>query len=313
MPESAGGQGLGVAELALLGAEMGRHLLPLPYLSTVALAGGTLGALSEPGAGDEWMQRVASGETRAAVVMPAPWLQRGGDVGYEGSPGGYRIRGGVAGVADAAHASMLLVAARGGGGDLALFACDPGAAGVEVLPQPTLDATRPLAEVRLDCEVPEASRLGEADATAALEQGLDRARILMAAEAVGGSERCLEMSVEYAKVREQFGKPIGSFQGVSHMLVDSFLAVESAKSLVYRAAWAQDADPDNASLAAASARVLECDGFRRVAETAIQAHGGIGITWEHDLHLYYRRALWNATYPQDLVEERERVAHLMEA
>ena len=308
--DEAGGQQLGYLEQALLGVEMGRRLVPVPYLASVAMTGEALAAIPEAGPSQELLKRIASGDEIAALVAPAPWLQRGGEVTFRGSPRGYQLEGTVHAVVDAQRASLLVVAAQDEDGH-ALFAIDPASDTVRVIAQPSLDATRPLAEVVIDGELPADARLSEGDAGPALDQAFDRARVFLAAEAVGGAERCLEMAVDYAKVREQFGHPIGSFQAVSHLLVDALLRVESARSLLYWAAWVQDSDPAHASLAASAARVLACDGFRAVAETAIQTHGGMGFTWENDLHLYYRRALWNASFPEDLVEERDRVVRMM--
>jgi alkylation response protein AidB-like acyl-CoA dehydrogenase len=153
---------------------------------------------------------------------------------------------------------------------------------------------------------------GEGRGWSVLRRGLDRALVAISAELCGVAQRALEMSVEYAKTRQQFGRPIGSYQAVSHKCADMLVAVESAKSLTYYAAWAVDNDVPEAPLAAAMAKAFASDAARRVTGDAIQVHGGIGFTWEHDMHLYFKRAKWGETTLGDAVFHRERVAQALE-
>jgi alkylation response protein AidB-like acyl-CoA dehydrogenase len=215
-------------------------------------------------------------------------------------------------VPDAGVADHLVVAARtGGAGEdgITLFLVSDRPSGMTVTPLEGLDLTRRWYEVRFEgVEVPEANVLGAVDrGWAPLARALEWATAGLCAEMVGGSQRVLDMSVEYAKTRHQFGKPIGIYQAVSHKLADMLLETESARSATYYAAWTVEADAPDRSLAVSMAKAYTSDAYRRATGNGIQVHGGIGFTWEHDLHLYFRRAkasevlLGDATYHRELV------------
>ena len=209
----------------------------------------------------------------------------------------YRLTGVKHFVADAAAANLLIVAARvetisAGDGELALLLVDPTSPGVSVRPVDYLEQTRKVCEVRFeDVAVPEASRLlGAEPIETVLEQIHDHARVAVCAEACGGAERVLELSVEYARTREQFGQPIGRFQSIQHKCADMLVQTEGIRSAAYYGAWAIDAGEPDRHLSSCLAKAYCCDAYALVAAEGIQIHGGLGFTWEQDLHLYFKHA-----------------------
>jgi alkylation response protein AidB-like acyl-CoA dehydrogenase len=204
-------------------------------------------------------------------------------------------------VADAAIADTIVVVARE-----SVFAVDSKAAGISIRPMPGMDITRKLYSVRF-AETP-AEKLGD---SSGLAKALDVATAALAAEMVGGMQRTLEITVEYAKTRKQFGKPIGSFQAVQHQCADMYLETESARSAAYYAAWALEEDAPDAAVAVSIAKMYASDASRTVGNRGIQIHGGMGFTWENDLHLYYRRAKASETAFGDATFHRERIARLI--
>jgi alkylation response protein AidB-like acyl-CoA dehydrogenase len=194
-----------------------------------------------------------------------------------------------------------------------LFLVPKDAVGLAIAQMPSIDETRKLCEVRLDnVAVPQSALLGELhQGWPALARVYDAASVALAAEMCGGARRVLEMTVDYAKLRETFGKPIGSYQGVKHKCADMLVEVENAKSLTYYAAWAIDENALDASLAVSMAKACASDASRKVSNAGIQLHGGIGMTWEHDLHLYMKRAKASEVAFGDATWHRERVASLM--
>ena len=191
-------------------------------------------------------------------------------------------------VLDGHVADLLLVVAQADGGP-SLFAVRGGADGLERRPLETLDMTRKQAALELD-GVPGRLIGAEGSAADVVERTLRQAAVALAAEQVGGAQRCLDMSVEYAKIRMQFGRAIGSFQAIKHMCADLLLEVESARSAAYYAAWAAQEQSDELPLVSSLAKAFCSEAYFRAAADNIQIHGGIGFTWEHDAHLYYRRA-----------------------
>jgi alkylation response protein AidB-like acyl-CoA dehydrogenase len=320
-PEQYGGSGLGFVDLTVLMEEMGRVVMPGPYLSTVLLGGLTI---LESGSAEQkagWLPRIAGGQAKAALAWTEPnarWDAAGVTAGAKPLGGDWVLNGTKLFVLDAHLADVLVIVARTGDGKqpeqgVSLFLVPKGTAGLEVKLLPTMDQTRKLCEVSLhDVRVPGAALLGPRDGGwAPLSRVIDRATVALCAEMCGGAQRVLDMTVEYAKVRVAFGRPIGSYQGVKHKAADMLVDVENAKSLTYYAAWAVDENVPDAPLAASMAKAYCSDAFRKAAGTGIQLHGGIGFTWEHDLHLYFKRAKSSEFTFGDATHHRERVAQLI--
>ena len=230
------------------------------------------------------------------------------------SGAGFVLEGDKLFVNDAHVADFFLVAARTGGkrdNGVTLFAIDAKRPGITVTPLKTMDQTRKLGEVRLrGVKAAPTDIVGEVNnGWPVLAAAGDRAKVALAGEMMGGAQKVLETTVEYTKVREQFGRPIGSFQAVQHKCANMMVDVEGAKSAVYYAAWAVSNDAADARTAAAVAKAAASDAYRRVAADGIQVHGGIGFTWEHDMHLYFKRAksseftFGDANFNRDIVAE----------
>jgi alkylation response protein AidB-like acyl-CoA dehydrogenase len=305
LPEEWGGQGLGIVELAVLFEEMGYALAPSPLLSTT-VASLALAANGTDEQRERWLRPLARGEARGTVALfdagtPATIGSFEMEAVAEGD--GIMLGGEKVLVMDAAEADFFLVATSDGRRHLV----ESDAEGVVVEPEPSIDPTRRLYSVRF-----EAVRVG-ADAT--LNGGQEdylpvlwRACVAVAAESTGVAQRTMEMAVEYAKDRKQFGRPIGSYQAVSHRCAQMLLETENARSAVYGAAWAADADPESLPLAASMAKAYASDAGWRVPNASLQVHGGIGFTWEHDLHFFLKRGKANAAMFGDAKWHRERVA-----
>jgi len=293
IPEEYGGAGFGPVETTVVFEELGGALAAVPYFSTVGLAANALLTADDEAARKDLLPGIADGSTPATLAI----AERGGDGGVElaavtttAAPdhGGWRLTGEKAFVTDGLVAELLLVVARSDAG-LGLFAVAGDAEHLAREQMSPLDPTRPLARIRF--EGTPARLIGtDGGAEPGLRIALDRALGALAAEQAGGAARCLDMAVEYAKVREQFGRPIGSFQAIKHKAADMMVQVESAKSAAYYAAWAAADHSSEAALAAALAATYCADAYVAVAAENIQIHGGIGYTWEHDAHLYFRRA-----------------------
>jgi len=320
-PEEFGGLGLGMVDLTVVLEEMGRHVAPAPLQSAVGLAGMTL----LHGASDEqkkrWLPGLAEGTSVGTVALAESsgrWDASGVQLAARRDGAGYVLNGEKLYVTDAHVADWMIVAARtadGTSGDgVSLFVVDTAAPGVTVRVVKSMDQTRRLCTVSFDAVTVAADRLvgGEGRGWSVLRKGLDRALVAISAELCGTAQRAMELSVEYAKTRQQFGRPIGSYQAVAHRCADMLVQVESAKSLTYYAAWAVDNDVPEAPLAAAMAKAYASDAARLVTGAAIQVHGGIGFTWEHDMHLFFKRAKWGETTLGDAVFHRERVAQVLE-
>jgi alkylation response protein AidB-like acyl-CoA dehydrogenase len=311
IPEEYGGSGATPVELGIAFEEMGRVLLCAPFFSTVGLAAQALLAVGDDQAKREYLPRIADGSLLATLAVTEEdgrWdlsAVRTSAAADSGAPAACLLDGTKMYVVDGHIAELLLVVARTDGG-LGLFAVDASAEGVVRTPLPTLDITRKLARVELRGVT---ARLvsGPGDATAALSRALDLALAALTAEQVGGAQRCLDMAVDYAKIRMQFGRPIGSFQAVKHKCAEMLLAVESAKSAAYHAAGSA---PDELPVAAAIAKAYCSEAYFYVAAETIQVHGGIGFTWEHDAHLYFRRAKSSQLFLGDEHYHRERFAAL---
>jgi alkylation response protein AidB-like acyl-CoA dehydrogenase len=319
-PEQYGGLGLGMVDLTVVLEEMGRHVTPSPLISSVGLAGMTLLHGGSDEQRQRWLPGLCEGTSIATVALveqSGRWDAHGVQMQARRSGDAWVLDGEKLYVPDAHIADWIIVAARTGPGDgdgITLFLVDTSAPGVTVRPVQTMDQTRRVATVSFQGVSVSADRVvgGEGRGWSVLRRGVDRALVAISAELCGVAQRAMEMSVEYAKTRQQFGRPIGSYQAVSHKCADMLVQVESAKSLTYYAAWAVDNDVPEAPLAAAMAKAYASDAARQVTAAAIQVHGGIGFTWEHDMHLYFKRAKWGETTLGDAVFHRERVAQALE-
>jgi alkylation response protein AidB-like acyl-CoA dehydrogenase len=299
-PEEFGGVGLGIVELVLLMEEAGRALLPGPFFSTVALAGGVLHEVANTEQKKKYLTAICRGELRATVALleaAASWDPA--DIQMTAVNG--KLKGEKLFVTDAAVSDWIIVIARNG-----VFLVDAKASGLRIVPMRGLDLTRKIYSVQFD-NTP-AERLGE---TSGVSKALDVATVALAAELVGGMQRTLDLTVEYAKTRKQFGKPIGMFQAVQHQCADMYLETESSRSAVYYAAWALRENAPDAASAASIAKIYASDASRTVGNRGIQVHGGMGFTWENDIHLYYRRAKASETALGDATFHRERLARLV--
>ena len=318
-PEAYDGMGLGLVDLVVLMEEMGRAVVPGPFFSTVLLGGlGILEAGTEAQK-KEWLPKIAAGEKRVTLA----WMEPSAQLGPEGvtlaaaeKGGTFTLSGTKLFVPDAHTADAVVVAARTGkpGAEgISLFLVPKGAKGLAVTLLPTMDQTRKLCEVTLkDVAVGGDAVLGATGSGwKALSRVLDRATVALCAEMCGGAQKVLDMTVEYAKIRQAFGRPIGSFQGVKHKAADMLVDVENSKSITYYAAWAMDEGVAEGPLAASMAKAYVSDAYRKVSAAGIQLHGGIGFTWEHDLHLYFKRAKGSEFTFGDATYHRERVAQLV--
>ncbi len=319
-PEAYDGLGLGLVDLVVLMEEMGRAVVPGPFFSTVILGGLAILEAGTEAQKKEWLPRIAAGDRRVALAWMEPSAQLGPagvTLGATERAGRYTLSGTKLFVADAHTADAVVVAARtraGAGAEgVSLFLLPRSTAGLQVTLLPTMDQTRKLCEVTCaDVTVGTEALLGTAHAGwAPLARVLDRATVALCAEMCGGAQKVLDMTVEYAKIRQAFGRPIGSYQGVKHRAADMLVDVENSKSITYYAAWALDEGVPEAALAVSMAKAYVSDAYRRVAAAGIQLHGGIGFTWEHDLHLYFKRAKGSEFTFGDATYHRERVAQLV--
>jgi alkylation response protein AidB-like acyl-CoA dehydrogenase len=282
VPEEFGGAGLGVLDAAVISTALGHGASPLPFLGPCVMAPLLLRALGSREQQQGWLPRLAAGEARLTVAA-AERVERRQDAGVRARSG--RLDGVALFVVDGVGADAFLVPA---GDDLWLL--PSGTPGLEVLPLATLDATRSLAELRLAAVEP-AERIGPAGgAGPALERALDVARVLIAADLLGCCDRALELAVAYAMQRRQFDRPIASFQAVKHLCAEMAAAIEPARSLVWYAAHAFDALPEEAALDAALAKAHLAEVATFVVRTATEVHGGIGFTDACDLHFWFKRA-----------------------
>jgi alkylation response protein AidB-like acyl-CoA dehydrogenase len=310
VPEKFGGAGLGEIELCILLEEFGRNLVPLPFLPH-ALATTAVLELADDAQRAHWLPKLASGDSTATLSFAS--LDANGEPGHalevEPRGDGWRLRGAIEFVADAEATDLLIVPARSGAQRFA-FAVPRAAAGVSLEPMKALDLLRPLSRVTFDgAEVPASARLGgAADPRPGLRRLRECALLLLAAEMLGGAERCLETSVAYAKQRVQFGKPIGVHQAIKHKCADMLFAVEAARSILYYAAWAVRDRRDDAGLLAGMAKATAGDAYRRAAADNLQIHGGVGFTWEYDCHLFLRRARSDDAFFGSSSEQREQIA-----
>jgi alkylation response protein AidB-like acyl-CoA dehydrogenase len=299
-PEEFGGMGLGKVELVLLMEEAGYALLPGPFFSTVALAGTVIDACASPERKKKYLARIAAGQARATLALveaAGSWDPQSLKIAAAGN----RLTGTKLFVTDASVADFIVVVARDG-----VHAVEAKASGLRIEPMKGMDLGRKIYSVEFN-NTP-AEMLGH---TGGLANALDVATAALCAEMVGGMQRALELTVAYAKTRKQFGKPIGIFQAVQHLCADMYLETESSRSATYYAAWALEENVPDAAAAVSVAKMYASDASRTVGNRGIQVHGGMGFTWENDLHLYYRRAKASETMLGDATFHRERIARLV--
>jgi alkylation response protein AidB-like acyl-CoA dehydrogenase len=304
IPESHGGVGLGFVELVGLLEEMGETLLCAPFFSTVCLAAPALLAAADSAAAREWLPAIAEGRATATLVADGVTATKRGS--------GFALDGAARLVLDGHAAELLVIAARNGAGT-SLFAVPASARGVERRAHTTMDATRRFAAVTLSgVEVGADALLGaEGEGAAALERALDQARVALAAEQTGGAQRCLDLSVAYAQERVQFGRAIGSFQAIKHKCADMMVAVESSRSASYWAGCVAAEDGAELPRAASLAKAWASESYFRCAADALQIYGGVGFTWEYDVHLHLKRARSMESFLGTPAWHRERVAGMI--
>ena len=293
-PEEQGGAGLGLVELALVMEEMGRAAYPGPFFASVVLGGLGIMLGGSPAQKDKWLSAIAAGKARATAALleeHLDWDSASVTATASKSGSGWTLSGLKRFVPWVHVADVVLVPARSPEG-LSLFLVDPKAAGVTLTPMVGIDLASRWSEMRLDKVALGADALLGQAGTAGplLESLLRRAAVMSSAEMLGAARRCLDMSVEYAKVREQFGQPIGSFQAIRHRCAEMLLEVDNSHAAVYYAAWALTAGAEDAAVASSICKAYVSEAARKVCGDAIQVHGGIGFTWEYDLHLYMKRA-----------------------
>ena len=311
IPEAYGGSGYSYVELGIVLEEMGRSLLCAPFFSTVVLAANTLIHSGDEAAKQAYLPGIASGETIAALAFTEPsgkWDESGITMQASGSGDSYTLTGTKMFVLDGHTASLVIVAARTPGG-VSLFAVDGNASGLTRTALSTMDQTRK--QAKLEFANTPAKLIGvEGKGWDVLNTVLDLAAVGLAAEQVGGAQKVLEMAVEYAKVRVQFGRPIGSFQAIKHKCADMLLEVESAKSAAYYGMWCASEMNDELASVASLAKAYCSEAYFHATAENIQIHGGIGFTWEHPAHLYFKRAkssellFGDPTYHRELLAQR---------
>ncbi len=315
IPEEFGGSGFTYVELIVVLEEMGRALLCAPFFSTVVLAANLLLATNDDAAKKDYLPGIADGSTIATVAIAEAsgrWDER--SVTVVATPTGsaldapWTLSGEKLYVLDGDVSNLILVAARTAAG-VSVFAIDSGAAGYEATPLTTVDQTRKQARLKFS-DTP-ARLIGlDGEGWTAIAKMLDLAAVALAAEQVGGAQKVLDMAVGYAKIRMQFGRPIGSFQAIKHKCADMLLEVESAKSAAYYAGWAAAEDNEELPVVASLAKSYCSEAYFHCAAENVHIHGGIGFTWEHPAHLYFKRAkssellFGDPTYHRELLAQR---------
>jgi len=323
VPESFGGLGLGYVELVAMLEEMGKHLTCSPFYSTVCLGVNALRVAGTDEQQEQYLSQIAADGVTATLAWTGAtgrWDASTIDATYVLSEDGALLDGRLRYVPDGHTADLLLIAARdnGSSGDagIGLFIVPATADGVTRTWLPTMDQTRKQAEIDLSGVRVEASNIMRevGNAWPLLSQVLDLARIAIAADQMGGADRVLDVTVDYIKERKQFGRPVGGFQAMKHKAADMMLKAEAARSAVYYAACVADeylagrATPETLAEAASVAKAYCSDAYFYNAGSAIQMHGGIGFTWEHDMHLYFKRAKSTQQFLGDPAFHRERLS-----
>ena len=309
IPEEHGGSGFGYVELLIVMEEMGASLFCAPYLSSAVQAANALLHAAEADAAKDLLVRIAAGGTLVTLATAEEngrWDLDGIEMRATKKGDGWLLNGVKSYVLDGHTADAVLVAARTDDG-LGLFRVDAGAEGLARTLLPSLDLTRKLA--RLELSATPATRLsGARDVREALERVQALTAIALAAEQTGGAQRCLDMATDYAKSRLQFGRPIGSFQAIKHACADLLVEVEFAKSAAYHACFTAASGEGDLHAAAALAKSYCSEAYFHAAAENIQIHGGMGFTWEHPAHLYFKRAKASELLFGDPVHHREALA-----
>jgi alkylation response protein AidB-like acyl-CoA dehydrogenase len=311
IPEEFGGSGYSFVELGIVLEEQGRALLCAPFFSTVVLAANALLHSGDAAAKAAHLPGIASGATIATLAFTEPsgkWDESGITMPATAAGDGWTLTGSKSFVLDGHTASLIIVAARTAKG-VSLFTVAGDAAGLTRTALSTMDQTRK--QAKLEFANTPATLLGtEGEGWAVLSKVLDLAAVGLAAEQVGGAQKVLDMAVEYAKVRVQFGRPIGSFQAIKHKCADMLLEVESAKSAAYYGLWCAAEQNDELPSVASLAKAYCSEAYFHATAENIQIHGGIGFTWEHPAHLYFKRAkssellFGDPTYHRELLAQR---------
>jgi len=314
IPEAYGGQGFGFVELGVVLEEMGRALYCGPYFASVVMAANAILNAGSDAQKQALLPGIAAGETLATLAIAEPnggWDASSVALEARCSGGAWRLSGEKSFVIDGCAADLLVVVARApgsrGSDGISFFSLRASADGVTRRPLDVLDPTRKLAKLGFDGA--RAELLGEAGAgAAALSRTLEQAAVALTSEMAGSAQRLLELTVDYAKARVQFGRPIGSFQAIKHKCADMLLLLELARSSAYYAAEAADQAPDELPAVASLAKAQGSDAFLHIAAESIQIHGGLGFTWEQDVHLYFKRAKASEVFLGDPIFHRERLA-----
>ena len=315
IPEQYGGFGMGMVEMAATLEEMGRALLPGPFFSTVVMAGTLIEKAGNEAQKEKYLGATARGEIKVTVAFledPPAWTPQDVQLKARASGGAYLLDGTKLFVPDAGVADVIVVIARLDG-ELALFVVGRDTQGVAIRPMSSIDLTRKVYEIKFDCVCvpPEAMLASGPPAVEALGRARAMATVGLVAEMTGGMQRLLDMTVEYAKTRKQFGRPIGQFQAVQHQCADMLVLTESSRSAAYYAAYAIQEGIPEAPLAVSVAKAYASEAYRETGNRAIQVHGGMGFTWENDAHLYYRRAKVSEQMFGDATFHREVIAKLI--
>ncbi len=304
IPEEHGGADMSYVEMLVVMEEMGRALLCAPFLSTAVFATNAILACADSASQKELLGGIASGSMTATVAFAEPngrW-----DLSAVEMAGGETLSGTKHLVLDGHTADVILVVAKTKDG-LGLYRVDASASGLTRTALPELDLTRKLS--RIDFANTPATLLSQGDQSEALEKVLGLTLAALAAEQVGGAQQCLEMATDYAKTRLQFGRPIGSYQGIKHKCADMLVAVEFAKSAAYNACFAAAEDEPDFLESAAMAKAFCSESYFHAAADNIQIHGGMGFTWEHPAHLYFKRAKASELLFGDAAYHREALAN----
>lgn len=292
VPDEYGGLGESWLTVAVLFEELGRGVVPGPFLATIGLAVPALVQAANAGQKTRWLSAIAEGNCRATVAYleeaNSYRFDRPATTATASGGGGYTLNGTKMFALDAAVADIIIVSAMAGD-KLGLFLVEKGASGLTVENLDGMDLTRRVARVKLE-NTPAQALDGASDAREVLEQTLYRASFALSAENVGGMQWILDTAVAYAKTREQYGRLIGSYQAIAHPLAERALDLNNARSNIFNAAYALDHRPDEIAEAVSMTKAQVGDAYRQAGYTGIQTLGGIGFTWEHDMQLYFRRA-----------------------